>query len=163
MTRVDDLGIAAKLVDLPRMRGWGAVAGLGSKAMLLLKVKALSQGHSGVAVTTCSLARPLERGSVACGSEPGFVGASGDLAACAPGVAIDWRGGSGDAGRAANGFLGRLARAGRPVLELGPKEGLALINGTQMMLEPAGGARTQTRLADWADALGACPSKPGTA
>ena len=43
-----------------------------------------------------------------------------------------------------------------PALELGPKEGLALINGTQMMLGTGMVALERVmRLADWADALGA--------
>ena len=45
---------------------------------------------------------------------------------------------------------------GWTALELGPKEGLALINGTQMMLGTGMVALERvTRLADWADALGA--------
>ena len=49
-----------------------------------------------------------------------------------------------------------LRELGWPVLKLGPKEGLALINGTQMMLGTAMVALERvTRLADWADALGA--------
>ena len=128
------------------------------KAMLLLKVKALSQGHSGVAVATVQrLLDHANHGVLPVVPSQGSLGASGDLAPLAhlvlpligegEVVMPDGRQlASGDA----------LRELGWPILELGPKEGLALINGTQMMLGTGMVALERvTHLAEWADALGA--------
>ena len=128
------------------------------KAMLLLKVKALSQGHSGVAVATVQrLLDHANHGVLPVVPSQGSLGASGDLAPLAhlvlpligEGEVVMPDGRqliSGDA----------LQELGWPILELGPKEGLALINGTQMMLGTGMVALERvTRLANWADALGA--------
>ena len=157
-TRVDDL------VGLQRNLLISHACGVGEplpaevvKAMLLLKVKALSQGHSGVAVTTVQrLLDHWNAGVLPVVPSQGSLGASGDLAPLAhlmlpligegEVVMPDGRQmASADA----------LRELGWPALELGPKEGLALINGTQMMLGTGMVALERvTRLADWADALG---------
>ena len=128
------------------------------KAMLLLKVKALSQGHSGVAVATVQrLLDHANHGVLPVVPSQGSLGASGDLAPLAHLVLpligegeVVMPDGRQLASRDA------LHELGWPTLELGPKEGLALINGTQMMLGTGMVALERvTRLAEWADALGA--------
>jgi histidine ammonia-lyase len=124
------------------------------RRMLVLKVKALAQGHSGVAPTTVErLLDFLNAGLLPVVPSQGSLGASGDLAPLAhlvlpligegelkvDGVAIP----AGDV----------LAGFGWKPLELGAKEGLALINGTQLML--AYGAAALARLDRFAEAADA--------
>lgn len=127
------------------------------RRMLVLKVKALAQGHSGVSLQTVQrLLDFLNADLMPIVPTQGSLGASGDLAPLAhlvlpligegafrvDGVAVP----AGDV----------LAAYGWKPLVLGAKEGLALINGTQLML--AYGAAALTRLeglADAADALAA--------
>ncbi|MDA0728786.1 MAG: histidine ammonia-lyase [Bacteroidetes bacterium] len=158
-TRVDDL--AGLQRNLLRSHACGVGDPLPQEvvsAMLLLKVKSLSQGHSGVAVATVQ--RLLDHWN-ACVlpvvPRQGSLGASGDLAPLAhlvlpligEGEVIMSDGRRLGAGEA-------LAELGWKPLALGPKEGLALINGTQMMLGMGMVALERvTRLAEWADAVGA--------
>lgn len=106
-----------------------------ARTMLITKVHALAQGYSGVAPAT--LARILwhiEQGVTPLVPEKGSVGASGDLAPLAHlflpliGLGHAW-------------YRGRITPAaevlqqeGLEPIVLGPKEGLALINGTQFIL-----------------------------
>ena len=104
-----------------------------ARLMMALKLGSLAQGASGVRVETVQLlgANKLEADVIPVIPAQGSVGASGDLAPLAHMAAVMI--GTGEvfapSGRvsAAEG----LARAGLARLTLGPKEGLALLNGTQ--------------------------------
>lgn len=103
------------------------------RLILLLKIASLSRGASGVRrETVAALGRLVETGTYPCIPAKGSVGASGDLAPLAhmSGVLI----GIGSA-RVEGEILpaaAALEKAGLKPLELGPKEGLALLNGTQV-------------------------------
>jgi histidine ammonia-lyase len=103
-----------------------------TRLMMVLKLLSLGRGASGVAMTTVALIEAMLRAGVTpVIPSQGSVGASGDLAPLAHMAASMI--GEGEAL-----YQGRrmpsadaLAQAGlRPII-LGPKEGLALINGTQ--------------------------------
>ena len=102
------------------------------RLMIALKVASLSQGASGVRPETIALlAALLEHDIIPCIPSQGSVGASGDLAplshlaAALIGVGEVMHGGQQLTAAEA------LERAGLAQLALGPKEGLALLNGTQ--------------------------------
>jgi histidine ammonia-lyase len=101
------------------------------RLVLALKLGSLAQGPSGVRwVVIERLEACLARGLLPAIPSQGSVGASGDLAPLAHLTAAALMGtgeflGEGEASAA-------LARHGLPLLELGPKEGLALLNGTQV-------------------------------
>lgn len=134
--RIDD----ADLTRLQRNIVLSHAAGVGEplpipvvRLMMALKLASLAQGASGVRPETVEYLRAiLDRGLTPIIPSQGSVGASGDLAPLAhlAGVLI----GVGEvtlkngervpAGTA-------LESAGLPPLALGPKEGLALLNGTQ--------------------------------
>ena len=102
------------------------------RLILVLKIASLSKGASGVRRETLEALIALVNADVLpCIPSKGSVGASGDLAPLAHMSCVligvgeaRHRGETLDAEAA-------LARAGRSVLTLGPKEGLALLNGTQ--------------------------------
>jgi histidine ammonia-lyase len=102
------------------------------RLMLALKLASLARGASGVRLATAALLEAmLARGLLPVVPSQGSVGASGDLAPLAHMAAamigigeMDWGGDRLPAAEA-------LRRAGLAPLELGPKEGLALLNGTQ--------------------------------
>ncbi|MBX5470660.1 MAG: histidine ammonia-lyase [Thermoleophilaceae bacterium] len=107
------------------------------RAMMLLRARTLAMGHSGarplVAETMLAL---LNAGITPVVPEHGSLGASGDLAPLAHcGLALIGEGevtvGASDEPRPA---AEALAAAGIEPIALGPKEGLALINGTDGML-----------------------------
>jgi histidine ammonia-lyase len=127
------------------------------RTMLLLKLKALVQGHSGVRqVTLDRLLDWLRADCLPRVPSQGSLGASGDLAPLAHLVLPLI--GQGEL-RHGGGYLPAstvLKAQGWEPLTLGPKEGLALINGTQLML--AYGVQSVLRIARvaaWADALAA--------
>lgn len=102
------------------------------RLMMALKLASLAQGASGVRVET---ARMLEA-MLAQGLTPvvpcqGSVGASGDLAPLSHMAATMIGVGEIFVGGARLPAAQALAAAGLPPLTLGPKEGLALLNGTQ--------------------------------
>lgn len=103
------------------------------RLVMVLKLASLSRGASGVKrQTVAALARLIETETYPCIPSKGSVGASGDLAPLAhlSGVLI----GIGEA-RVKGEIIhasAALERAGLEPLELGPKEGLALLNGTQV-------------------------------
>lgn len=105
-----------------------------SKLMLILKVHALAKGFSGVGLNTLDrLIWHIEQDVIPVVPQQGSVGASGDLAPLAHlflpliGEGEVWQKGK----RIAAGKA--LKKYGLSPITLGPKEGLALINGTQFM------------------------------
>jgi histidine ammonia-lyase len=103
------------------------------RLVIALKLISLGRGASGVQPATVALIEAmLERGVVPVIPEKGSVGASGDLAPLAHMTAVMI--GEGEAWFAGKRIAGRdaLARAGLTPVVLAAKEGLALINGTQV-------------------------------
>ncbi|TAJ74832.1 MAG: histidine ammonia-lyase [Phenylobacterium sp.] len=103
-----------------------------ARLMLALKLASLAQGASGVAPATIALLEAL----LAKGLTPvipcqGSVGASGDLAPLAHMATVLIGVGEVFVGGERRPAAEALAAAGLTPLELGPKEGLALLNGTQ--------------------------------
>ena len=129
-----------RLGDLQRRLVMSHSAGVGAPLservvhmVLLLKVNALARGHSGVRRTLIdALLVLLNAGAVPVVPSKGSVGASGDLAPLAHlsaallGEGEVWL----DGDRLAAGEA--LQRLGLAPLELAAKEGLALLNGTQV-------------------------------
>lgn len=104
------------------------------RAILLLRINALSKGHSGIRVSTLNtMVDMLNKGVHPIIPEKGSLGASGDLAPLShmvltmigEGEAI-YKGQRMDSKEA-------MQKAGIELVELTSKEGLALINGTQVM------------------------------
>jgi histidine ammonia-lyase len=124
------------------------------KAMMLLKAKALGQGHSAVAPSTIQrIIDMLAEDIIPVVPRHGSLGASGDLSPLAH-MAIPIIG-EGNV-RINGGEPVHSSKAGLEPLNLGPKEGLALINGTQLMLGYGVMAiRRISNLMSWADAIGA--------
>src|SRR5579871_2634363 len=103
------------------------------RLVLVLKLASLLQGFSGISE---ALARFLEKlinsGLTPCVPSQGSVGASGDLAPLAHlSLAVLGLGSVRREGEIRS-TAESLAQAGLAPLELGPKEGLALLNGTQV-------------------------------
>ena len=141
------------------------------RGMLVLRANTLARGHSGVRPEVVErLLELLDRDLLPVVPSRGSVGASGDLAPLAH-LALPLigrgrlsrpaRGGGGGEGGAAGReqveAAAALAEAGLEPLVLAPKEGLALINGTQAMTSllalAALEARRLVRLADLVGAL----------
>lgn len=104
------------------------------KAMLLLRASNLSLGHSGVSVALVEqILKVLNAGVIPVIPEQGSVGASGDLAPLAHlALVLIGEGRARFKGHEMSGGQA-LKEAGILPIRLGPKEGLALINGTQFM------------------------------
>jgi histidine ammonia-lyase len=105
------------------------------RAMILIRANVLAMGFSGIrAAVAESLCRLLAAGVTPVVPSQGSVGASGDLAPLAH-IALVLIG-EGEAEFEGVVYPGSdaLARAGLPPIELHPKEGISLINGTQGML-----------------------------
>jgi len=129
----DDLATLQRNIVLSHAAGVGApMPPAIAKLMIALKLASLARGASGVKLETIALLEAmLARDVVPVVPAQGSVGASGDLAPLSHmttvliGVGEAWFEGirmpAADA----------LAKAGLKPLTLGPKEGLALLNGTQ--------------------------------
>ena len=103
-----------------------------SRLMLVLKLVSLGRGASGVRPETISLLQDfLAHDVIPVVPSQGSVGASGDLAPLAHMTAVMI--GEGEAHYQGERLPGgeALRRSGLAPIELGPKEGLGLINGTQ--------------------------------
>lgn len=135
MVRIEtaDLATLQRNIVLSHAAGTGApMPAAIVRLMMALKLASLAQGASGASMATITLIEAmLNRGLTPVIPSKGSVGASGDLAPLAHMTAtmigvgtflID--GQEVEAGQA-------LAQAGLAPLTLGPKEGLALLNGTQ--------------------------------
>ena len=135
-TRIDD----ARLMELQRALVLSHSAGTGAllddavvRLVIALKAASLARGHSGVRWPVIdALVEMNNRGVVPCIPSQGSVGASGDLAPLAHLSAVLI--GEGTARSGTRVVTGRdaLREAGIAPLELAPKEGLALLNGTQV-------------------------------
>ena len=113
--------------------GVGApVARSAARLMMVLKLLSLGRGASGVRLELADLIEGmLERGVTPVIPAQGSVGASGDLAPLAHMAAVLMGAGEAEFGGAVMPAAAALQAAGLTPIELGPKEGLALINGTQ--------------------------------
>lgn len=109
-----------------------------AKLMLILKVQALAKGHSGIQWATMErILWHIEHDAIPLVPRQGSVGASGDLAPLShlflPLIGlgkVEFEGNS----ITTDQLFGKTALT---PIELGPKEGLALINGTQFILAHA--------------------------
>lgn len=109
-----------------------------SKLMLITKVHALAMGYSGVQLATLErIIWHIENNIIPVVPEKGSVGASGDLAPLAhlflPLIGLGEVYYKGER----MGSMTMLKKENRTAITLGPKEGLALINGTQFILSYA--------------------------
>jgi histidine ammonia-lyase len=104
------------------------------RSMLFLRAATLIQGHSGVSVGTVqALLDLLNADVIPWIPEQGSVGASGDLSPLAHlALVLIGEGRASVDGKWMDGAKALRARNLKPIT-LGPKEGLALINGTQFM------------------------------
>jgi histidine ammonia-lyase len=103
-----------------------------ARLMMALKLASLAQGASGVQLATVEmLGALLEKGLTPVIPAQGSVGASGDLAPLAHMAAAMIGTGEIWVGDVRTPALQALGEAGLSPLTLGPKEGLALLNGTQ--------------------------------
>ncbi|MES2820240.1 MAG: histidine ammonia-lyase [Pseudomonadota bacterium] len=129
----DDLEVLQRSIVLSHAAGIGAPMDDSTvRLMMVLKVNSLARGHSGIRpVVIEALIRLLETEVYPCVPCKGSVGASGDLAPLAHMSAVLLGEGEvihrGERLPAAQG----LAIAGLAPMSLAPKEGLALLNGTQ--------------------------------
>jgi histidine ammonia-lyase len=113
-----------------------------AKLMLITKVHALAQGYSGVQLETLQrILWHIENDIIPVVPEKGSVGASGDLAPLAhlflPLIGLGelyTRKNKNDNEYTRSNTMDVLQQKGLAPLRLGPKEGLALINGTQFIL-----------------------------
>lgn len=105
------------------------------RAMMALRINALAKGYSGIRVKTVNvLLRMLNAGIAPVIPSQGSVGASGDLVQLSHLVlAMMGRGKVWTSSGGMEPALTALRREGLRPVELVAKEGLALINGTQMM------------------------------
>lgn len=104
------------------------------RAAMLLRLNALARGNSGIRLSTMeTLLQMLNRGVHPIIPEKGSLGASGDLAPLSHMVLVML--GEGEAEYQGRVMPGReaMAAAGIDTIQLAAKEGLALINGTQIM------------------------------
>jgi histidine ammonia-lyase len=133
--RIDDADLARlqRNIVLSHAAGTGAPAPVPVvRLMMALKLASLAQGASGVRPETVALlGAMLERGLTPVVPAQGSVGASGDLAPLAHMTATMIGVGEIDFGGERVPALVALERAGLLPVTLGPKEGLALLNGTQ--------------------------------
>jgi histidine ammonia-lyase len=105
-----------------------------SRGVMLLRVNALAKGYSGIRISTVqTLVDMLNKGVTPIIPQQGSLGSSGDLAPLAHMVLVMF--GEGEAIYKGERMTGKDAmdKAGIPTIELTSKEGLALINGTQVM------------------------------
>lgn len=135
ISREDTATLQHKLLESHSVGVGDAIPAEIAKLMLIAKVHALAQGYSGVRLSTVErIIWHIENDVIPVVPEKGSVGASGDLAPLAhlflPLIGLGQcfnKGEKTDTGNV-------MRDAGLQALQLGPKEGLALINGTQFML-----------------------------
>ena len=158
--QIDPADAATLQLNLVRSHASGTGAPLDTRSVRaagVLRVNSLAAGHSGIKLDTLDLlAELLNRGVTPVVPCQGSVGASGDLAPLAH-MSLTLIG-EGEAvfGNERLPSAVALERAGLQPVTLGPKEGLALINGTQVMTGIAAlGVLRAQRLAAAADVISA--------
>ncbi len=135
-TRID----ASRLAELQRALVLSHAAGTGpllddavARLVIVLKIAALARGYSGVRYDVIeALEKVFAAGVTPCIPGQGSVGASGDLAPLAHLAALLIGEGTARVSGRVLDARAALAVAGIVPLELAPKEGLALLNGTQV-------------------------------
>ncbi|MBK9115135.1 MAG: histidine ammonia-lyase [Betaproteobacteria bacterium] len=135
-TRIDD----ARLAELQRALVRSHSAGTGPllddatvRLVMALKAASLARGYSGVRWEVVELVVGVANaGIVPCIPAQGSVGASGDLAPLAHLASVLIGEGEARVGSRVLPGAAALAAAGLTPVELAPKEGLALLNGTQV-------------------------------
>src|SRR5579872_1659736 len=161
--KIPKASLAALQRNLLRSHAAGVDAPLGRpavRAMMTLRANVLAKGYSGIRRATLNaLIAALNARVHPVVPSRGSVGASGDLAPLAHLALVLIGEGAATVGDDPVAVDGRaaLTRAGLTAIELGPKEGLALINGTQASAAVAAlavvGADRLARAADLAAAL----------
>ncbi|NWG02348.1 MAG: histidine ammonia-lyase [Syntrophaceae bacterium] len=129
-----------------------------TRAIMLLRANVIAMGYSGVRIEVLKrLVDMINKGVHPLVPEQGSVGASGDLAPLAHLTSVLM--GEGEAvfkGKVMSGERA-MEMAGIPILTLKAKEGLALVNGTQVMAAVGLLALLRAeRLSKLADIIGAC-------
>lgn len=130
---IDDLETLQRSIVLSHAAGTGEpLSDSAVRLILALKINSLARGHSGVRLKTIeALIRLFNEKMYPCIPSQGSVGASGDLAPlahlCAPLLGVGHFRYQGKMIAATDG----LSLLGMEPLTLAPKEGLALLNGTQ--------------------------------
>jgi histidine ammonia-lyase len=157
---VDPADAVALQVNLVRSHAAGTGEPLAVpivRAASVLRANSLSAGHSGVKLETLDLiVAMLERGVTPVVPSQGSVGASGDLAPLAHMTLTLIGEGEAFFGGERLASNDALERARLAPISLGAKEGLALVNGTQVMTGIAAlGVLRAQRLAAAADLIGA--------
>jgi histidine ammonia-lyase len=129
-----------------------------TRAIMVLRANVIAMGYSGVRMEVLKrLVDMINKGVHPLVPEQGSVGASGDLAPLAHLTSVLM--GEGEAVFKGKVMPGKKAMriAGIPILTLGAKEGLALVNGTQVMTAVGVlGLLRAERLFKIADIVGAC-------
>ena len=131
---------ASQVIELQRRLVLSHCTGLGaplsepvSRLVLLLKINALARGYSGIRRETIeALLALLNAGALPLLPAKGSVGASGDLAPLAHLAAVLLGEGEVRLRGETLPAAAALAQIGLAPIELGAKEGLALLNGTQV-------------------------------
>ena len=144
----DDLATLQRNIVLSHAAGTGEPSPVNIvRLMMALKLASLGQGASGVRPETVALLEAmLARGLTPVIPCQGSVGASGDLAPLAHMATVMIGGGEIFVGDARMPAADALASAGLDPLALGPKEGLALLNGTQFSAANALAALFETEI-----------------
>jgi len=105
-----------------------------TRAMMLLRANTLAKGNSGIKLETLeTLVQMINSGVHPMIPEKGSVGASGDLAPLSHMVLVMMGEGEAEYGGKTMNGKEAMEKAGITPVELDSKEGLALINGTQLM------------------------------
>lgn len=130
---IDDLATLQRNIVLSHAAGVGEPTPVPIvRLMVALKLASLAQGASGVQLTTVMLLEQMiARDVIPVVPAQGSVGASGDLAPLAHMAAVMMGVGEAFTADGRVPALQALTDAGLAPVELGPKEGLALLNGTQ--------------------------------
>jgi histidine ammonia-lyase len=129
----EDLATLQRNIVLSHCAGMGdASPVLVVRLMMALKLASLAQGASGIRPATLALLEAmLAQGVIPVVPSQGSVGASGDLAPLSHMTAVMIGVGEADTPTGRKSAMEALASVGLTPVVLGPKEGLALLNGTQ--------------------------------
>lgn len=129
----EDLELLQRNIVLSHAAGVGEATPVAvTRLMMALKLASLAQGVSGIRPVTLDLLQSmLQRGIIPVVPAQGSVGASGDLAPLSHMTAVMIGVGEADTPAGRLPATQALASVGLAPVTLGPKEGLALLNGTQ--------------------------------